>query len=210
MLIVLFVAFLVIVVNISIAFFAIMRKNRTAASDDFPSISFDSQNLYRPIRSLRNSIRATIETSDDPAVQAMAGGVLQEVNDAHDRVVQALQTRDDLRKAIESHSTAKSEADRFLKQRELAESDEEKLALTKAFEAKIAELAEYDRAKGLIEKIEHEIELTKVSLIELKSKLTVSDALAATAGRTDDLRTTLGNLETIQSSVDEAKEMLRP
>ena len=186
------------------------HTNFLTSRDNYPNLSFDSQSFYRPIRSLRLAIIQTVESSDDPAVQAMSGSVIAELDAAHDRVVNALHTRDDLRKAIEGNDAARSDMNRLQKQRDLAESPEEQMSLTKAYEAKSAEIAEYDRAKGLIARIEHEIELTKASLTELKSKLTVSDVVAKAANRADDLRSTLGNLETIQSSVDEAKEMLRP
>ena len=202
---------LVILVAIFVAFIGAARLNRSSnnAVDDFPSMSFDSQALYRPIRSLRRSIMDTIQASQDPAVQAMSGSVLEEINSAHERVIKALQTRDELRKAADGHLTAQSDRNRLLKSMENAESPAEKLSFTKAYEAKQSELAEYERANEIIKKIENEIDLTKASLSELKAKLAVSSASTNATERAEDLRTTLGSLETIQSSVDEAQVMLR-
>jgi hypothetical protein len=203
-------AVLIILGGLFIAFIASARQSRPESGiDDFPSLSFDSQILYRPIRSLRKAILETVQTSEDPATHAMAGSVIEEINSAHDRVVLALQTRDQLRKASDGHMSAQVELDRMLKAREAAESPAEKLSFTKAYEAKMNEVAEYERAKTIIKKIENEIELTKASLSELKAKLSLSAASMNATDRAEDLRTTLGSLETIQSSVDEAQVMLR-
>ena len=204
------VVVVIILVAILVAFLSSTRLSRTqTSSDDYPTLSFDSQNIYRPIRSLRNSITNTIDSSDDPAVHAMAGSVRDELRVAHDRVVLALQTRDQLRKASEGHASAQNDLARIDKQREAAESPEEKLSFTRAYEAKTNELAEYEKAKAIIKRIEDEVELTKASLSELSAKLAVSGASINASERAEDLRTTLGSLETIQSSVDEAQVMLR-
>ena len=97
----------------------------------------------------------------------------------------------------------------MLKGRDAAESPAEKLSFTRAYEAKVNEVAEYEKAKSIIKKIENEIELTKASLSELKAKITFSEASLNATERAEDLRSTLGTLETIQSSVDEAQVMLR-
>ena len=201
---------IIVIAGIFVAFVGSAR-NSSKDSDvqDFPSLSFDSQALYRPIRSLRRSIIETVETSDDPAVHAMSGAVIEELRTTHDRVVLALQTRDQLRKACDSHVTAQTELDRLLKMRNQAESDQEKLTLTQAYEAKLNEVAEYEKAKVIIKKIENEIELTKASMSQLKAKLTVSEASVNATERAEDLRTTLESFETILSSVDEAQVMLR-
>jgi uncharacterized protein YqgQ len=123
--------------------------------------------------------------------------------------VLALQTRDELRKASDNYLTAQNEAQRLFKAREAAESPQEKLSYTRAYEAKILEVAEYEKARAIIKKIENEIELTKASMSQLKAKLTFSEASTNASERAEDLRTTLGSLETIQSSVDEAQLMLR-
>ena len=193
-----------------IAFISSARISRKdSAIEDYPTLSFDSQNLYRPIRALRRSIVDIVESSRDPAVHAMSASVLEELNAAHNRVVLALQTRDQLRKATESQIPAQREADRLLGSRDMAESDTEKLSLTKAYDAKLNELAEYQKAMDIIKKIENEITLTKASLSDLKARITVSGAAADASQRAEDLRSTLGSLETIQSSVDEAQIMLR-
>lgn len=201
---------LVLLIGLFVAFLGSAKLSRSESKvDDFPSISFDSQMLYRPIRALRRSIVETVESSQDPAVSALSGSVLEEVNTAHDRVVLALQTRDELRKASENHNIAQGELDRMLKARDAAESPAEKLSFTRAYEAKVNEVAEYEKAKSIIKKIENEIELTKASLSELKAKITFSEASLNATERAEDLRSTLGTLETIQSSVDEAQVMLR-
>lgn len=201
---------IVLVAGIFIAFIGSARQGRNSGDvQDFPSLSFDSQNLYRPIRSLRKSILEIVDSSEDPALKAMSGSVIEELDAAHGRIVLALQTRDQLRKASENHLTAKADLDRMLGAREKAESAQEKLSFTKAYEAKLNELAEYERAIGIVKKIETEIELTKASMSELKAKLTFSEASANASERAEDLRTTLGALETIQSSVAEAQVMLR-
>jgi hypothetical protein len=201
---------IVVVAGIFIAFLGSARQsNQNSGSDDFPALSFDSQNLYRPIRSLKRGIIETVQSSDDPAINAMSGAVIEEMNAAHDRIVLALQTRDELRKASDNYLTAQSEAQRLFKAREAAESPQEKLSYTRAYEAKILEVAEYEKARAIIKKIENEIELTKASMSQLKAKLTFSEASTNASERAEDLRTTLGSLETIQSSVDEAQLMLR-
>ena len=201
---------LILIATCFVAFINSARLSRNnSGTEDFPTLSFDSQNLYRPIRSLRRSIIDAVQSSQDPAVHAMSDSVVEELNDAHDRVVMALQTRDQLRKASEGVLTAQADMDRLAKARDAAESHQEKLSFTKAYEAKTNELAEYDKAKVIIKKIENEIELTKASLSELKAKLAVSGASTNATERAEDLRTTLGSLETIQSSVDEAQIMLR-
>ena len=202
--------FAVILVGLFAVFIASTRlSQKDSDSAEYPTLSFDSQNIYRPIRSLRLAILNTVDASDDPAVRAMSGAVRDELKVAHDRVVLALQTRDQLRKASEGHASAQNDLARIEQQREAAESPQKKLSITKAYEAKTNELAEYDKAKAIIKKIEDEVELTKASLGELKAKLAVSGASANAAERAEDLRTTLGSLETIQSSVDEAQIMLR-
>ncbi len=201
---------LVIIGGLFTAFVGSTRQSKQASgTDEFPSLSFDSQNLYRPIRSLRRSIIDTVESSEDPAVRAMAGSVIEELNGTHERVILALQTRDQLRKASDGYITAQNELQRINSSREAAESAQEKLSFTKAFEAKANELAEYEKARAIIKKIENEIELTKASLSELKAKLTFSEASVNATERADDLRNSLSSLETIQSSVDEAQLMLR-
>jgi hypothetical protein len=204
---------MLVVVLLAIGFVAFISSARLtrkdAGIDSYPTLSLDSQNLYRPIRALRRSVIETVESSQDPAVQAMSGSVIEELNAAHDRVVLALQTRDQLRKATESHFAAQGEADRLLKSRDAAESDTEKLSITKAYEAKLSELAEYEKAKEIIKRIENEIDLTKASLGELKARIVISGVATDATQRAEDLRTTLGSLETIQSSVDEAQIMLR-
>jgi phage shock protein A len=203
-------AVLIILGGLFVAFIASARQNRQEPGvEDFPSLSFDSQILYRPIRSLRKSILETVQSSEDPATHAMAGSVIEEINSAHDRIVLALQTRDQLRNASEGHISAQADLDRMLKAREAAESPAEKLSFTRAYEAKLNEVAEYEKAKTIIKKIENEIELTKASLSEFKAKLSLSEASVNATERAEDLRTTLGSLETIQSSVDEAQVMLR-
>jgi hypothetical protein len=199
---------IVVIAGLFIAFLG-SAKQTNKASEDFPSLSFDSQNLYRPIRSLKRGILETLQSTEDPAIRAMTGSVTEEVNVAYNRVVLALQTRDQLRKASESHITAQNEAGRLLKSRDIAESPSEKLTFTQAYEAKLSEVAEYEKAKAIITKIESEIEVTKASLSELKAKLTFSEASNNATERAEDLRATLGSLETIQSSVDEAQLMLR-
>ena len=200
----------IVVGGVFIAFLGSARQTKqSSSSDDFPSLSFDSQNLYRPIRSLKRAIIEIVQSSDDPAINAMSGAVIEEMNAAHDRIVLALQTRDQLRKASENYLTAQNEADRLFKAREAAESPQEKLSFTRAYEAKTLEVAEYEKARVIIKKIENEVELTKASMSQLKAKLTFSEASTNATERADDLRTTLGSLETIQSSVDEAQLMLR-
>ena len=204
------VIILIVAVGAFIAFIGSTKKVRqTNQSDEFPSLSFDSQMLYRPIRSLRRSIEEVIEKSADPAVKAMGGSVRQEVQDAHDRVVRALQARDQLRKALEGHINVEGEIERMRELHENAESTQEKLAYAKVMEAKTGEFQEYKKAKEIITKIENEIEVTKASLSELKTKLAVSNASLDATARADDLRSSLGALETIQSSVVEAQEVLR-
>jgi len=210
MVMLLLVIILIIVVGIFVAFIGSSKQVRSTNDlDDFPKLSFDSQMLYRPVRSLMRGIREVTESSNDPAVRAMAESVNQEVKDAHDRVVQALQTRDQLRKALEDHINVEGEVERLAKLREGAETPEEKLSYTKAYESKTNELAEYNKAKVIIKKIENEIEMTKASLSELKTKLAVSDATSNASDRAEDLRSSLGSLETIQTSVTEAQEVLR-
>lgn len=201
---------LIVVVAAFIAFIGSTKKVReTNQSNDFPSLSFDSQMLYRPVRSLKRSIDEVIEKSADPAVKAMGGSVRQEVQDAHDRVVRALQTRDQLRKALEGHINVEGEIERMRELHESAESTQEKLAYAKVMDAKTGEFEEYKKAKDIITKIENEIEVTKASLSELKTKLAVSNASLDATSRADDLRSSLGALETIQSSVAEAQEVLQ-
>jgi hypothetical protein len=203
------IVLLIIIAACFIAFINSARLTRKDSGvDSYPVLSFDSQNLYRPVRALRRSIIDTVESSQDPAVHAMSGTVIAELNAAHDRVVLALQTRDQLRKAIDGEALAKGEAQSLLRSRNSAESDSEKLSITKAYEAKLNELAEYQKAKDIIKKIENEIDLTKASLSELKARLAISGAATDATERAEDLRTTLGALETIQSSVDEAQIML--
>ena len=205
-----FIIFLVITVGLFLAFIRSFRSVRKTNQVDLdPTISFDSQNLYRPIRSLRNGIIELAESSSDPAVRVIASSVRQEVDDAFGRVVSALQTRDQLRKAVDGYPEAQEEITRLNKLREDSESPQEKLNYTKAYEAKLNELAEYSRVLPLIKKIEDEIELTKASLSELKAKLATSGAAESASSRSDDLRSSLGNLEGIHSSVSEAQEVLR-
>ncbi len=204
------VILIILLVGGGLAFVSmIASKSKEITEESIPDISFDSQNLYRPIRSLRKAIWDLVENSPDPAVHAMAFAVTEEVRETHDRVVVALQTRDQLRKASEGHAGAQKELACIEQQRELAESPQEKLSFTKAYEAKVNELAEYEKAKAIIKKIEDEVELTKASLSELKAKLAVSGASVNATERAEDLRTTLSSLETIQSSIDEAQVMLR-
>ncbi len=204
----------VVVVGLGLAFVGHLRKTNaspvSSGSDEFPSLSFDSQTLYRPIRSVIRAIRTTIETSSDPAVMAMADSVRQETDSAHDRIVRVLQTRDELRKATEGQPAAVADASRLQKLRESAESDDEKLSMATAYDSKLSELAEYEKAKVVIRKIESEVQLTVSSLNELKAKLSVKQAGTSASDQTDDLRASLGNLETIQSSIDEAQAMLHP
>lgn len=201
---------LILLVGVFVAFVGASKNVRSSNdTDDFPSLSFDSQAYYRPIRTLVRSIRQVCETSSDPAVKAMAGSVDGEIRQTHDRVVQALQTRDQLRKAIDGHANARSEVERLTQLHDGAESPQEKLSYAKALEAKSGELAEYEKAKLIIKKIEDEIETTKASLSELKAKLAVTDATSNASERAEDLRSSLGSLETIQTSVSEAQEVLR-
>lgn len=209
MVLLLVIVVLILLVGVLFAFIGSSKQTRQSDNDDpIYTLSFDSQNYYRPIRSLRNAISEILSSSNDPAVRAMNSTAMSELKATHDRVILALQTRDQLRKAIESHVSAQSEADRLLKLREQAESAQEKLSFTKAYDAKQNELAEYQKAKDLIKDIENEIELTKATLSELKTKLAVTGATSNASERAEDLRTTLGSLETIQSSVDEARTIL--
>ena len=207
-------AVLVVVIGLGVSFVAHLRSKEAGAapgsSDEFPTLSFDSQTLYRPIRAVVRAIRSTVDTSTDPAVMAMADSVREEIDSAHDRIVRALQTRDELRKATEGQPAAVAEASRLQKLRDAAESDDEKVSMSQAYQSKLSELAEYEKAKVVIRKIENEVQLTLTSLNELKAKLSVMQAGTSAPDQTDDLRASLGNLETIQSSIDEAQAMLHP
>jgi hypothetical protein len=189
-----------------------IRRNTKAKTneEDFPSLSFDSLNIYRPIRALRRAILETVQTSSDPAVHALSDSVTDELGAVHSRVVLALQTRDQLRKAVDGQVVAQTEMAKIKLQMEAANSPDEKLSFSKAFEAKKNELSEYEKAKEIIQKIEGEMDMTRASLSELKAKLVVSGASSGAIDRSDDLRSSLGSLETIQSSVDEAQAMLHP
>lgn len=208
-LLVVIILLVIIIASIIAMLGSVKQSRKEVAGDEFPTLSFDSQNLYRPIRSLRRAILDTVQSSGEPAVHAMSGSVTEELTTTLDRVVLALQTRDQLRKATEGHVAAQNELAQLQKSIDIAESPDEKLSFAKAYEAKQSELSEYERAKEIIKKIENEIDLTKASLSELKAKLAVTSASNSATERAEDLRTTLGALETIQSSVDEAQEMLR-
>ncbi|MBS1700627.1 MAG: hypothetical protein JST12_03130 [Armatimonadetes bacterium] len=205
----LLVVMLILMIGLVVAFVTSSKSVREANSqDDFPTLSFDSQAFYRPIRSLRREIRNIVTASDDPAVHAMSSSVNDELDATHERVVLALQTRDGLRKAIDSHANIQSEMDRLQRLHDEAESPQEKLSYAKAMESKQGELQEYQKARTIIKKIENEIEVTKASLSELKAKLAVSNASANATDRASDLRSSLGALDAIQSSVLEAQDVL--
>lgn len=205
----LLVVVLILVVGVFFAFISSAKKgNAPIKEEDFPSLSFDSQAYYRPIRSLKRQITEVVEKSEDPAIRAMSGSILQEVQDTHDRMVGALQTRDRLRKAMESHANVESEAQRLLDLRDKSESTSEKLNYTRAYESKSNELEEYKKGKVLVQKIEQEIELTKAKLSDLKSKLSMNYASADASARAEDLRSSMGSLDTLQTSMDEAQQLL--
>ncbi len=208
MVVLLLIILIIVIVGVFVAFIGSSRQTKqTTVQEEFPSLSFDSQAIYRPIRSLKRQIVEITESSNDAAIHAMGGSVRQEVQDSHDRVVSALQTRDRLRKVIEEHANVEGEAVRLMELRDSAASPAEKLNYTKAYEMKSGELEEFRKAKDYIKRIEDEVELTKTSMSELKAKLSMSSAAETATARAEDLRATLGSLETIQTSVEEAQKL---
>lgn len=199
--------------GIAIAFVSTMRKtardNSTSAQPRSDSLSVDSLGLYRPLKVLIGEIREQVSTTKDPATLAMKNAVFEHVDQVEERVLSSLTIRDQLKKATRDSSTAKAEAERLLEQRDRVASPTAKLQVTQAYEARLGEIEEYEKAKKIIERIEHDVQLVKANLSSLKAKLSVSSAAVQSSTKADELRTALGSLDALQSSVEEAQQFLK-
>jgi hypothetical protein len=199
--------------GIAIAFFSTMRKtardHSASSSSQSDSLSVDSLGLYRPFRVLVSEIRDQVSESKDPATKAMKSAVFEHVDEVEQRVLASLSIRDQLKKAAKDASTARAEAERLLEQRDRVDSAPAKLQVTQAYEARLGELAEYDKASKIIERIEHDVQLLQANLSSLKAKLSVSSASVQSSTKADELRTALGSLDALQASVEEAQQFLK-
>lgn len=171
-------------------------------------LSFDSMNLYRPLRALMTELVNEIETSKDPTTKAMKSALLESIRHTDERAIKSLEIRDQLLRAKSGMSEAESEVQWLLEQRDLAETASVKLQLTQAYEARIGELESYQKVTEIVQSIEAEIELLRSGLNTLRAKLKVSSALSQ-ANRSDDLRIAISSLNSLGDSVEEAQDFLR-
>lgn len=201
-----------IVVIVGALFVASVKKQATDAgetTDALHQLSFDSQSVYRPIRRLIKEIEAELEKQDSPAIRATRSMTLEELKATNDRIVEALKSRDELRKASEKHPEAAREADRLLAEKEKAESPGLALSFAKAYEAKLGELEQHTQARDIIKRIDAEISLTQAKLGELKARISVASTNTDAAASAEDLRSTLQSLEVLHQSIDEVETMIR-
>lgn len=200
-------------VGLAIAFFSTMRKTRKAnlsgATLHSDSLSVDGLGFYRPIKSMIADMREEISSTKDPATVAMRGSLNEHLDQVEARVISSLAIRDQLKKATRDSASAKSESERLLAQRETVDSASAKLQITQAYDARLGEIAEYEKAKKIVDRIENDIQLVRANLGSLKAKLTVNSASVQSSTKADELRTALGSLDSLHSSVEEAREFLQ-
>lgn len=201
------------VVIVGALFAASLKKqsstNATAIDEPLHQLSFDSQALYRPIRRLIKEIEDQLDKQNSAPIQATRSMTRQELQATNQRIVEALKSRDLLRKASDQHPEANREAQRLLAEKEAAASPTLALSFAQAYEAKLGEVEQHEQARDIIKRIDAEVSLTQAKLSELKTRISMAGTSSDASASAEELRSTLQSLEVLHQSIDEVEAMIQ-
>jgi len=201
----------VILVALGIAFFATTgilsrtgKKGRTPLSSD--GLSVDSVALFRPIQRLGREIEEVV--SSDGSLAAVRSMAQTEVRRIEEQVLKALNNRDHLRSSIRDQASAEADMERLEKLLPGDLSPSERSSYESALAARKTEVQHYQKAREAMGSIEDSVRHAQAALSELKAKLTAAKLEPATGAADNDLRETLGQLQSFSVTVDEVKNLL--
>ncbi len=201
----------VILIALGIAFFATSgvlsranNKGQVPLSAD--GLSVDSIALFKPIQRLGREIEEVVNS--DGSLAAIRSMAQSEVRRIEEQVLKALNNRDHLRSSVRDQSTAESDLERLEKLLAGELSPSERSSYESSLAARKTELHHYDKARQAMSSIEDSVRQAQAALSELKAKLTAAKLEPATGAADNDLRETLGQLQSFSVTVDEVKNLL--
>jgi hypothetical protein len=171
----------------------------------------DSRMLLRPFGRLRTELASVVERhSGQTSVKVVGAEALREAGVIVEQARRLVEARAGLKKTLKGKSEAELGVRRLERQLEAAASDAERASLTSALEAHREEVAQYARLERAIVEAESRLRQAEAALRELKSRLEVGAASAASGAlMEDELGDVVGRLRSLGKSFDEAEGMLQ-
>lgn len=185
------------------------RKARDEGPAAIEDLSSEARSRFRPLQRLVADIeRIRAENASSQAVQILGAEALAEAQDLLGQVVRSLIARDHVKGLSRGRYAAEKEMSEARMRLEFA-GESEKKALNATIEARTAEIGHYGQIDDSVKLIEVGLSQSEAILAEIKARL----AVAATGERLADapregLRETIGRLQTIAATFDEAEQVI--
>lgn len=185
------------------------RTARSETATATENLSSEARSLLRPLQRLVSDIeRIRAENSASQAVQILGGEALADAQDLLSQVVRSLIARDHVKRLSRGRYAAEKERSEARMRLEFA-SEPEKRALNATIQARSDEIKHYDQIDASVKLIEVGLSQAEAILAEIKARLAVAvtGERLADAPR-EDLRETIGRLQTIAATFDEAEQVI--
>ncbi len=185
--------------------FKLASQNRN--SNPLDQVKNENRSRLMPLVKLNGEINEIIESNkDNGLVRVMGTEAQQECNNLMEQSIKLLNTRDQLKNAVNGSVNVEDTITRLRANVESATTQPEREMLESGIQAHESQLAQIEMAREAIDGIDANLSQAVALLSELRTRL----ALAATSGsegEQETMRETLSQLHALTNSFDEAEQV---
>jgi hypothetical protein len=201
------IPFVLLGVVVAFAIFAVssLAMSKVGHEDEmYDDLSPDSRILIKPLKKIYNEISETRSISPYLVKEA-----LDESKRLLQQSTQALLLRDRLVRESRGRYEAEKSIGDLQNRMSSATSDDEKISLKSALDARNLELGHYEQLKQGVAKIESSVKQAEAAMAEMRARLVSSASAGIAEEGSDPLREAVGRMQALSTSLSEAQEMLQ-
>lgn len=207
-----FLSLLAVFIAVGVVFFATAKKaGQQREADLRDRLTPESRSIFATTRKGAEEIREMVEGAANGSPTKIIGTeAVAEADRLSRQVVEALATRQELRRLRLKGNAVGLERQRLQQQHAVAKSDAERLALERAIETKQEEQAQYEEIDAEIARIDASVRTAEAAIGELRARLALAHSQDRAGGsQADELREAIARTKALSVSIDEAKGFLQ-
>ena len=188
---------------------ATLSKTRASHQEDhYDDLAPDSRILVRPLRKIYQEMEEAAGGKSEAISPYIAQEALAESQRLLNQSITALMLRDRLVRESRGRYDAEKSISDLQTRIASATSDDEKVSLQSALEARNQEVSHYEILKQGIAKIESSVKQAEAAMAEMRARLITSGSANVAQQGSDPLREAVGRMQALSASLTEAQEML--